>query len=194
MVFFFFFLHFFLFQCLNRLDNNRTVVYVTRDVSSSGYLTPFNQVDSLAASHWLFFFFFCIRERGRSREGERKRGRPLDLKAPPSYFYFPLLPIFTLFLLLLSSSSSPPPLLLLLPVFLLRRDASVPQFEETVPGSCADAHTVLRNAGAAHPVVVAGQHTWRRRRGRKEGRKVRRGEKRGRREGRKEEERKEEGR
>lgn len=93
-------------------------------------------------------------------ERERKRGRSasniLQPHWPPSLFSFPLLlPIFTLFLLLLflSSSSSPG-------VF-LRWDASVPQFEDAVPGSCADAHTVLRDAGAAHPVVVAGQHTWR---------------------------------
>lgn len=41
-------------------------------------------------------------------------------------------------------------------------DVSVPQFEETVPGSCADAHPVFGDAGAAHPVVVAGENAWRR--------------------------------
>ena len=33
----------------------------------------------------------------------------------------------------------------------------VPDFEEAVPGPCADRHAVFRHAQAAHAVVVAGQ-------------------------------------
>ena len=39
------------------------------------------------------------------------------------------------------------------------RSASVPDLEETVPGPCGDGHAVLRDAEAAHSVVVARQYT-----------------------------------
>lgn len=75
---------------------------------------------------------------------------PTPSSSPPYLHSFP--PPFHL---LLSPSSFPSS-----SVFLCR-DTSVPQFEEAVPGSCADAHTVFWDAGTAHPVVMAGQYTWR---------------------------------
>ena len=41
-----------------------------------------------------------------------------------------------------------------------RRRRLVPDFEEAVPGSCADRHAVLGDAQTADPIVVAGQHAW----------------------------------
>lgn len=52
------------------------------------------------------------------------------------------------------------PPLFFLSCFLPTENASVPQFEEAVPGSCADAQSICRDAGAAHPVVMAREHTW----------------------------------
>lgn len=113
----------------------------------------------------------CLHQWWRNKEGERKRGSSAPRSTPDSF----LLVYFCLFFSSLSSTffcTVPPLPLFLLPFFFfsprkglfLCRDASVPQFEEAVPGACADTHTVTGDAGAAHPVVVAGQHTWERRR------------------------------
>ncbi|CAB1454121.1 unnamed protein product [Pleuronectes platessa] len=37
----------------------------------------------------------------------------------------------------------------------------------TETGRCANSHPILRDAGAAHPVVMAGQNAWRRRKRRR---------------------------
>lgn len=36
----------------------------------------------------------------------------------------------------------------------------VPDFEEAVPGSCADSHPVLRDAQTANTIIVARKHSW----------------------------------
>ncbi len=51
-----------------------------------------------------------------------------------------------------AGATSPPPFLLVFFLPLL-----VPDFEEAVPGPCADRHAVFRHAQAAHAVVVAGE-------------------------------------
>lgn len=38
--------------------------------------------------------------------------------------------------------------------------ASVPDLEEAVPRTCATRHAIGGHADAAHPVVMAGQHSW----------------------------------
>lgn len=125
------------------------------------YLMPFIQLDSLAAAHVLHTW---MRKKKRGREKETKICAQISSNLTRLLVYFPLYlhpfsPPFHLFLFSTTSSSSCSPS----PGVFLRGNASVPQFEEAVPGSCADAHAILGDAGAAHPVVVAGEHTWKRR-------------------------------
>lgn len=115
-----------------------------------------------------FIFSFCIRERRVRREGE-KEGSPLIALSNLTGI---LVTVFYAPILVSGSSSfyppSPPLLIFVLPPPIW--DALVPQFEEAVPGACAHTHAIIRDAGAAHPVVVARQHTWGRR-GKKRGKK-----------------------
>lgn len=73
------------------------------------------------------------------KEARRKRRIQGQHPTSPSLLSFLLLLSFPLLLPLLSSGS----------------DASVPEFKETVPGSCADTHAVFWDTGAAYPVVMA---------------------------------------
>lgn len=41
----------------------------------------------------------------------------------------------------------------------VRRPFLVPDFEEAIPGPCADGHPVLGHSQAADAVVVAGKHS-----------------------------------
>lgn len=110
------------------------------------YLMPLTQMANLQ--------MICMLRFGKRGEKNRKRRRVHVALLSPVLFVFLLLPVFT---------PSSLPISLVFQVCSQSRPASVPQFEEAVPGSCADAHAVLGDAGAAHPVVMARQYAWRRR-------------------------------
>lgn len=117
--------------------------------------------DAIYTARLIHSLVVCLQnDEDIKKEREREQVLHQDLLLTHLFLSPRLLPIINLF------STVPPLSLFLLLLFfslrrgvLLCRDASVPQFEEAVPGACAHAHAVRGDAGAAHPVVVAGQHT-----------------------------------
>lgn len=130
----------FLETCLNRVESLEALLFIQQDARGLLY--------NVALSRG--------RGRGRGRDEDRERRRSFLTRLLSSFIFSPLPPL--LLFLLLSSVGA----FYLFFLVLRSWNVSVPQFEETVPGSCADAHPVIGDAGAAHPVVVAGENTWRR--------------------------------
>lgn len=58
-----------------------------------------------------------------------------------------------------NSFFSSPPLFFPTPTVVVSSGALVPEFEETVPRSCADTHPIFWDTSAAYPVVMARKYT-----------------------------------